>query len=164
VVGRHRRRSSARRSGWPLAQPFNSLAPLTTGGSADAQDGAGDIIFVGVDSAPLEAIRVRSTATATITGTAVGRSVTGELGFLGGERDLRGNGTTPPNIQEFRLQQRRATTVRLPGYAGANNNNNDAVVAFIQAQNTVTAGNGAASNTVPTGGGFIGGAACTTPP
>src|SRR5262249_57211190 len=26
--------------------PFNSLAPLTTGGSADSLDGAGDIIFV----------------------------------------------------------------------------------------------------------------------
>jgi hypothetical protein len=35
-----------------LHSPFNSLAPLTTGGSADAQDGAGDIIFVGVDSTP----------------------------------------------------------------------------------------------------------------
>jgi hypothetical protein len=32
--------------------PFNSLAPLTTGGSADGLDGAGDIIFVGVDTAP----------------------------------------------------------------------------------------------------------------
>ena len=32
--------------------PFNSLAPLTTGGTADGLDGAGDIIFVGVDTAP----------------------------------------------------------------------------------------------------------------
>ena len=31
--------------------PFNSLAPLTTGGTADRLDGDGDIIFVGVDSA-----------------------------------------------------------------------------------------------------------------
>ncbi len=31
--------------------PFNSLAPLTTGGTADGLDGNGDIIFVGVDSA-----------------------------------------------------------------------------------------------------------------
>jgi hypothetical protein len=31
--------------------PFQSLAPLTTGGSADALDGAGDVLFLGVDSA-----------------------------------------------------------------------------------------------------------------
>jgi len=73
-----------------------------------------------------------------------------------------GKGTISPNNQEFRLQQRQATTVRLPGYGGANNNN-AAVVSYIQGRNTVTAANGAASNTVPTGGGFIGGAACTLP-
>jgi Bacterial Ig domain len=32
--------------------PFNSLAPLTTGGTADGLDGNGDIIFLGVDTAP----------------------------------------------------------------------------------------------------------------
>jgi hypothetical protein len=32
--------------------PFQSLAPLTTGGAADALDGAGDVIFLGVDSSP----------------------------------------------------------------------------------------------------------------
>ena len=32
--------------------PFNTLAPLTTGGTADTLDGTGDIIFVGVDNAP----------------------------------------------------------------------------------------------------------------
>ena len=31
--------------------PFNSLAPLTTGGTADGLDGDGDIIFLGVDNA-----------------------------------------------------------------------------------------------------------------
>ena len=73
-----------------------------------------------------------------------------------------GNGAISPNNQEFRLRQRQATTVRLPGYGGANNND-AAVVTFLQGRNTVTAGNGAASNTVPTGGGFIGGAACALP-
>jgi hypothetical protein len=73
-----------------------------------------------------------------------------------------GSGVTAPNNQEFRLRQRQSTTVRLPGYGGANNND-AAVVAYIQGRNTVTAGNGAASNTVPTGGGYIGGAACTQP-
>ena len=73
-----------------------------------------------------------------------------------------GRGSTPPNNQEFRLRQRQSTTVRLPGYGGANNND-AAVVAFLQGRNIVSAGSGAASSTVPTGGGFIGGAACTQP-
>jgi hypothetical protein len=74
-----------------------------------------------------------------------------------------GNGVTFPNNQEFRIRQRQSTTVRLPGYGGANNND-AAVVTFLQGQNTVTGGNGAASNTVSTGGGgFVGGAACALP-
>jgi hypothetical protein len=73
-----------------------------------------------------------------------------------------GSGATSPNNQEFRLRQRQSTTVRLPGYAAANNNDAQ-VVNFIRGQNTVSAGQGAASNTVPTGGGFVGGAACTAP-
>lgn len=64
---------------------------------------------------------------------------------------------------EIQLRQRQATTVRLPGYAGANNNN-AAVQTFIAGQNTVTgAASVVASNSVPTGGGFVGGAACTSP-
>jgi hypothetical protein len=59
---------------------------------------------------------------------------------------------------DFRLRQRFATTVRLPGYAGANNDT-AAVVAFVQSQNGVTP-TGAAAVSVPTGGGFVGGAAC----
>lgn len=84
------------------------------------------------------------------------------LALSGNTLTASGSGTISPNNQEFRLRQRQSTTVRLPGYGGANNND-AAVVAFLQGQNTVTAGNGAASNTVPTGGGFVGGAACTQP-
>ncbi|MFN8346832.1 MAG: Ig-like domain-containing protein [Spirosomataceae bacterium] len=73
-----------------------------------------------------------------------------------------GNGAISPNNQEFRVRQRQSTTIRLPGYAGANNDD-AAVIAFLRGQNTVTAGSGAVSNTVPTGGGFAGGAACPTP-
>jgi Bacterial Ig domain len=63
---------------------------------------------------------------------------------------------------DFRLRQRQLTTVRLPGYAGANNDN-AAVVAFVQA-NQAGAPTGAAANTVATGGGgFVGGAACPQP-
>ncbi|MEA2602915.1 MAG: hypothetical protein QOF89_3907 [Acidobacteriota bacterium] len=73
-----------------------------------------------------------------------------------------GTGVTVPNNADFRLRQRQSTTVRLPGYGGANNND-AAVVAFVSGnQTTVTTG--ASSNTVPTGGGFVGGASCPTPP
>ncbi len=73
-----------------------------------------------------------------------------------------GQGSTSPNNNDIRLRQRQATTVRLPGYGGANNDNT-AVQNFIAGQNSVTAGSVAASNTVPTGGGYVGGAACAQP-
>jgi hypothetical protein len=73
-----------------------------------------------------------------------------------------GTGVTPPNNADFRLRQRQATTVRLPGYGGANNN--DAAVVTFVSGNQTTVTTGAASNTVPTGGGFTGGPACPTPP
>ena len=56
---------------------------------------------------------------------------------------------------DFRLRQRQSTTVRLPGYAGANNDNT-AVVTFVQGNNG--GASGLASNTVGSGGGgFVGG-------
>lgn len=71
-----------------------------------------------------------------------------------------GSGVTPPNNTDIRLRQRQSTTVRLPGYGGANNND-AAVVTYLTGRNTLVTA--AASNTVPTGGGFVGGAACTQP-
>jgi hypothetical protein len=59
---------------------------------------------------------------------------------------------------DFRLRERFATTVRLPGYAGANNDN-AAVTAFIQGNNGGTP-TGLVANNVPTGAGYIGGAPC----
>ncbi|MBK7872225.1 MAG: hypothetical protein IPJ74_16900 [Saprospiraceae bacterium] len=70
-------------------------------------------------------------------------------------------GTGTDGGTDFRLRQRQSTTVRLPGYAGANNND-AAVVAFVQG-NIGGAPTGSAANTVPTGGGFVGGVACNTP-
>ena len=73
-----------------------------------------------------------------------------------------GAGATSPNNNDIRFRQRQATTVRLPGYAGANSVN-AAVEAFVSGnQTTISTIN--AFNTVPTGGGFVGGAACVTPP
>jgi uncharacterized repeat protein (TIGR01451 family) len=89
------------------------------------------------------------TTCADIGGAGVGNNVAGS-----------GSGVTPPNNADIRLRQRQSTTVRLPGYGGANNDNT-AVVTYLTGRNTLTTA--AASNTVPTGGGFVGGAACTAP-
>ncbi|HET6669799.1 MAG TPA: Ig-like domain-containing protein [Pyrinomonadaceae bacterium] len=67
------------------------------------------------------------------------------------------NGST-----DFRVRQRFLTTVRLPGYAGANNND-AAVVAFIQGRNNGAETGSADNNVAGGGGGFVGGAACTAP-
>jgi hypothetical protein len=71
-----------------------------------------------------------------------------------------GKGAVSPNNNDLRLRQRQSTTVRLPGYAGANNDNT-AVQNFLTGQNTLATVN--ATNTVPTGGGYVGGASCTQP-
>ena len=61
--------------------------------------------------------------------------------------------------EDFRVRQRFATTVRLPGYGGAATDA-AAVVAFIQGRNTGVE-TGSATVQSPPGGGFVGGAACT---
>jgi hypothetical protein len=82
------------------------------------------------------------------------------IGGAGGlANSLTGSGANGGT--DFRLRQRMATTVRLPGYAGANNDN-AAVVAFVQGNNGGTP-TGSVANSVPTGGGYVGGAACTAP-
>ncbi len=79
-----------------------------------------------------------------------------------GGNTLAGSGadSVPPvgAVYDFRLRQRQSTTVRLPGYGGANDDNT-AVVNFVIGNN-VGSPTGSATNTVPTGGGFVGGAAC----
>jgi uncharacterized repeat protein (TIGR01451 family) len=81
--------------------------------------------------------------------------VQNNAGAAGGETDA-GAGV------DYLLRQRNLTTLRLPGYAGANNSN-AAVVTFIQGQNigaeSVTAQNSVAGG----GGGFVGGAPCAVP-
>jgi hypothetical protein len=70
-------------------------------------------------------------------------------------------GSGPGADTDIRLRQRFNTTIRLPGYAGANNDTT--------AVNTFVAGNNAgadvssAHNVGGGGGGFVGGAACPTP-
>jgi len=75
-------------------------------------------------------------------------------------------GAVPPNgTFDLRLRQRNGSTVRLPGYAGANTDTT-AVANFEIGQNTLTANAGlqvSAAVAVPPGGGFVGGAACASP-
>jgi hypothetical protein len=81
-----------------------------------------------------------------------------ELGGAGGLANSLTHG--PSATADYRLRQRFATTVRLPGYAGANNDTG-AVIAFVSARNGGASGNVQA--TVPPGGGYVGGAACPQP-
>ncbi|HXC70501.1 MAG TPA: Calx-beta domain-containing protein, partial [Pyrinomonadaceae bacterium] len=75
-------------------------------------------------------------------------------------------GAVPPNgSSDLRLRQRNSSTVRLPGYAGANTDTT-AVANFEIGQNTLTANAGlqvSAAVAVPPGGGFVGGGACSSP-
>ena len=69
------------------------------------------------------------------------------------------NGSGANGGTDVRLRQRQSTTVRLPGYGGANNDNT-AVQTYLSGRN-LTAPSALASNTVGSGGnGFIGGAPC----
>lgn len=75
-----------------------------------------------------------------------------------------GTGGTPSNGGvDLRMRQRQLTTVRLPGYGGANNDNT-AVQNFLTGTNLNAVTTILVSNTVATGGGgFVGGAACPQP-
>jgi large repetitive protein len=70
-------------------------------------------------------------------------------------------------LDDFRLRKRQEATVRLPGYVGGTDQTAGslaAVVAFIQGQNTGSAGEPGSASASGTGGGYTGGAACPTPP
>ncbi len=95
-------------------------------------------------------------------------SVTGDNGSLC--LDIGGAGALANTIggsganggTDFRVRQRILTTVRLPGYGGANNDD-AAVVVFIQGRNNGAETGSATNNVAGGGGGFVGGAACTQP-
>jgi hypothetical protein len=77
---------------------------------------------------------------------------------------ITGAGTNgaDPTATDFRLRQRFATTVKLPGYLGTAGDTT-AVVTFVKANNGVTPTGSATANFPTGGGGFIGGSACPTP-
>ena len=68
---------------------------------------------------------------------------------------------------DFHLRKRFEATVRLPGYAGGTGQTGgelNQVVAFIQGQNTGSAGEPGNAPASGDGGGYTGGAACPLPP
>ena len=146
-----------------IRQYNNFGIDLLTGGGASAQSGVlsatitGNTIAnpgtnAGTAGIPKNGIQVNG-------GTVPGDTYQICLGISGNTMAGSGLDSVPPsglgNI-DFRLRQRQATTMRLVGYAGANNDN-AAAVAYVQSNN-VGSPTGLASNTVPTGGGFTGGA------
>jgi hypothetical protein len=74
---------------------------------------------------------------------------------------LAGSGVAANGGFDVRLRQRFLTTVRLPGYAGANNDN-AAVAAFVQSNNAGSPTVSASNNVAGGGGGFVNGL-CTLP-
>ncbi len=85
---------------------------------------------------------------------------------VGGAGALRNSlvGSGADGGTDFRLRQRQSTTVRLAGYAGANNDN-AAVVSFAQANNNLGGTpTGVATNTFPMGGGWLPGNCVDDPP
>jgi len=79
--------------------------------------------------------------------------------------DVTGEGANAND--DIRLRQRFGTTIRLPGYAGANNDT-AAVNAFVAANNDPPGATPAptvssAQNVAGGGGGFVGGSACPLP-
>jgi methionine-rich copper-binding protein CopC len=80
----------------------------------------------------------------------------------GGANTLQVSAENPPD-GAFRVRQRFESTLRLPGYAGANNDN-AAAIAFLSGLNGAVAGTATNDRTTfPAGGGFVGGAACNAP-
>jgi hypothetical protein len=86
----------------------------------------------------------------------------GGAGALANSITGAGTNGADPTATDFRVRQRFATTVRLPGYGGTAGDT-AAVVTFIKGNNGTTP-TGSATAAFPTsGGGFVGGAACTQP-
>jgi hypothetical protein len=154
-------------TGNTIRQYNNFGIDVLAGGSASAQSGnvnvtvTGNTILqpgntAGTISVPKNGIQLNIgtvvgdtySACAAITGnTVVGSGADGVPATGGG--------------QDIRLRQRQLTTIRLPGYGGANNDN--AAVQNFVAGNNNTGGtpSAIASNTVASGGGgYVGGAAC----
>ncbi len=136
---------------------------LETGGGATAQPGALNVVVTGNTIAnhgnnpaftgiPWNGIQLNA-------GTVPGDTyqICAQVGGAGALANAM-TGSGAGGGTDYRLRQRQSTTVKLPGYGGANNDNT-AVVTFVSGNNG--GASGTASNTVGSGGGgFVGGAPC----
>jgi hypothetical protein len=88
-----------------------------------------------------------------------------QLGGAGALANVFSHGGGAPD--DFRLRKRFGATVRLPGYTGGTGQDATSlaqVVAFVQGQNTGSAGEPGSAAASGVGGGYTGGAACPLPP
>ncbi len=149
-----------------IRQYNNFGIEVLTGGSASPMSGAMNVTVTGntvetpgtnpaTSAFPKNGLHVNA-------GTVPGDTYQVCMGVSGNALASSGSEDSPGVGTDFRMRQRQATTVRLPGYSGPTTDNT-AVVSFVQGNNGGSP-SGLASNTVPTGGGFVGGAACPTPP
>jgi large repetitive protein len=86
----------------------------------------------------------------------------GGAGALANAITGSGANSADPTSTDFRVRQRFATTVKLPGYIGLAGDT-AAVVVFVKANNGGTPTGSATAAFPGSGGGFIGGTACPTP-
>ncbi len=126
----------------------------------------GNTIDQQVDASAREAIQTNFGITATnVFGNVDTPAVCLQLGGAGALANTFSHGAGAPD--DFRLRKRQEATVRLPGYAGGTGQTAGelaAVVAFVQGQNTGSAGEPGSASASGTGGGYTGGAPCPTPP
>ena len=118
-----------------------------------------------VDAGAREAIQTNYGITSTnVFGNVDTNNVCLQLGGAGALANVFSHGGGAPD--DFRLRKRQEATVRLPGYVGGTDQTAGSlaqVVAFIQGQNTGSAGEPGSAAASGAGGGYTGGAACTLP-
>ena len=126
----------------------------------------GNTIDQQVDVNAREAIQTNYGITSTnVFGNVDTNNVCLQLGGAGALANTFSHGGGAPD--DFRLRKRQEATVRLPGYSGGTGQDATSlaqVVAFIQGQNTGSAGEPGSAAASGAGGGYTGGAACPTPP
>jgi hypothetical protein len=144
-----------------IYQYNNFGVEMVTGGSASAMSGAFKAVVTGntvsnpgTGGLPMNGIHLNG-------GTVPGDTyaICADIGGAGALANAI-NGSGANGGTDVRVRQRQATTVRLPGYGGANNDNAAVQTYLIGRNNTGTPPTALASNNVPTGGGFVGGGAC----
>ena len=124
-----------------------------------------NIIDQQVDANAREAIQTNFGITTTnVFGNIDTNAVCLQLGGAGALANTFSHGAGAPD--DFRLRKRFEATVRLPSYAGGTTQGAGdlaQVVAFIQGQNTGSAGEPGSASASGAGGGYSGGAACPQP-